>query len=140
MILYKMFVMMTIENIIQYCNVKLNSKCTVLEIGTAILEYQKFGRSVRMKGELVPVGTMRSIQEILNDDECISVSIVMAVSKQLAEYLRLLHSSFIAFDQICATNIYIKLYGGKVYNFQVSFRMTTYRVCNQADLIMSNDV
>jgi hypothetical protein len=117
--------MMTIENTVQYCNVKLKSTCTVLEIGTAILEYQKFGRSVRMKGELMPVGTMRSIQEILNDDECISVSIVMAVSKQLADYLRLLHSSFIAIDQICATNIYIKVYEGKVHNFQISFRMTT---------------
>jgi hypothetical protein len=60
-----------------------------------------------MKQDVVPVGTMRSIQEILNDDRCLSVSIVAAVSKQLAEYLSLLHESFIVIDEICETNVYI---------------------------------
>ncbi|XP_060584590.1 G-protein coupled receptor GRL101-like isoform X3 [Ruditapes philippinarum] len=77
------------------------------EIGSAILRYQKFSRSVRMKQEVVPVGTMRCIQGILNDDRCLSVSIVAAVSKQLAEYLSLLQESFIVIDEICETNVYI---------------------------------
>jgi hypothetical protein len=84
------------------------------EIGTAILEYHAFSSSVRMKRELVPVGTMRSIQELLNDKRCLSVNIVTTVSKQLADYLRLLHESFLAIDQISETNIYIKVDKTKV--------------------------
>jgi hypothetical protein len=60
-----------------------------------------------MKQEVVPVGTMRCIQGILNDDRCLSVSIVAAVSKQFAEYLCLLEESFIVIDEICETNVYI---------------------------------
>jgi hypothetical protein len=60
-----------------------------------------------MKQDVVPVGTMRSIQEILNDDRYLSVGIVAAVSKQLAEYLSLLDESFIVIDEICETNVYI---------------------------------
>ena len=81
----------------------------ISEIGSAILEYQDFSKSVRMKRELLPVGKMRSIQDILSDDRCLSVSFVATVSKQLADYLRLLHESFIAIDQINETNIYIKV-------------------------------
>jgi hypothetical protein len=81
------------------------------EIGSAILKYQNFSRSVCLKQQVVPVGTMRSIQEILNDDRALSVSFVAAVSKQLAEYLSLLHESFIVIDEICETNVYI----AKVY-------------------------
>ncbi|XP_060587650.1 G-protein coupled receptor GRL101-like, partial [Ruditapes philippinarum] len=84
------------------------------EIGTAILEYQEFSSSVRMKRELVPVGTMRSIQELLDDKRCLSVNIVTTVSKQLADYLRLLHESFLVIDQINETNIYIKVDKTKV--------------------------
>jgi hypothetical protein len=60
-----------------------------------------------MKQEVVPIGTMRSIQEILNDDRCLSISIVAALSKQLAEYLCLLDECFIVIDEICETNVYI---------------------------------
>jgi hypothetical protein len=62
-----------------------------------------------MKHEHVPTGTMRSIQEIINDERRLSASIVAAVSKQLIDYLRLLHESFIAIDQLCETNIYIEV-------------------------------
>ncbi|XP_060554645.1 G-protein coupled receptor GRL101-like [Ruditapes philippinarum] len=85
------------------------------EIGTAILEYQQFSRSVRMISELVPVGTKRSIQEILDDDSCLSVNIVAALCKELADYLRLLHENYIAIDQICEKNIYIQVYKTKVH-------------------------
>jgi hypothetical protein len=84
------------------------------ENGNAILEYQKFGKSVRMKHEHVPAGTMRSLQEIIDDDTCLSARTVAAVSKQLADYLRLLHESFIVIDQICETNIYIEVNKTKV--------------------------
>ncbi|XP_060556121.1 uncharacterized protein LOC132716803 [Ruditapes philippinarum] len=84
------------------------------EIGNAIIEYQKFSRTVRMKHEHVPAGTMRSIQEIINDERRLSASIVAAVSKQLVDYLRLLHESFIAIDQLCETNIYIEVNKTKV--------------------------
>ncbi|XP_060601496.1 G-protein coupled receptor GRL101-like isoform X2 [Ruditapes philippinarum] len=84
------------------------------EIGTAILEYQQFSRSVRMTSELVPVGTKRSIREFLDDDSCLSVNVVAALCKQLADYLRLLHVGFIAIDQICEENIYITVCKTKV--------------------------
>ncbi|XP_060589660.1 G-protein coupled receptor GRL101-like, partial [Ruditapes philippinarum] len=84
------------------------------EIGKAILEYQQFSRSVRMISELVPVGTKRSIQEILDDDSCLSVNVVAALCKELADYLRLLHENYIAIDQISEENIYIQLYKTKV--------------------------
>jgi hypothetical protein len=67
-----------------------------------------------MISELVPVGTKRSIQEILDEDSCLSVNIVVAVCKQLADYLRLLHEGFIAIDQICEDNIYITVHKRKV--------------------------
>jgi hypothetical protein len=67
-----------------------------------------------MKHEHVPAGTMRNIQEIINDETCLSVRTVAAVSKQLADYLRLLHKSFIAIDQLCETNIYIEANKTKV--------------------------
>ncbi|XP_060562539.1 G-protein coupled receptor GRL101-like [Ruditapes philippinarum] len=85
------------------------------EIGTAILEYQQFSKSVRMISELVPVGTKRSIQEILDDDSCLSVNVVAALCKELADYLRLLHENYIAIDQICEKNIYIQVYKTKVH-------------------------
>jgi hypothetical protein len=68
-----------------------------------------------MISELVPVGTKRSIQEILNDDSCLSVNIVVAVCKQLADYLRLFHKGFIAIDQISEESIYITVYKTKVH-------------------------
>ncbi|XP_060582427.1 uncharacterized protein LOC132738841, partial [Ruditapes philippinarum] len=83
-------------------------------IGKAILEYQQLSRSVRMISELVPVGRKRSIQEILDDDSCLSVNVVAALCKELAGYLRLLHDNYIAIDQICEENIYIQVYKTKV--------------------------
>jgi hypothetical protein len=67
-----------------------------------------------MISELVPVGTKRSIQEILDDDCCLSVNVVAALCKELADYLRLLHENYIALDQICEENIYIQVYKTKV--------------------------
>jgi hypothetical protein len=84
------------------------------EIGTAILEYQQFNRSVRMISELLRVGTKRSIQEILEDDSCLSVNVVAALCKELADYLRLLHENYIAIDKICENNIYIQVNTTKV--------------------------
>jgi hypothetical protein len=95
------------------------------EIGNAILEYQKFGKSIRMKHEHVPAGTMRSIKEIINDETCVSASTVAAVSKQLADYLRLLHESFIAIDQICETNIYIEVNKTKVRSKIIRYDILT---------------
>jgi hypothetical protein len=84
------------------------------EIGTVILEYQQFSRSVRMISELVPVGTKRSIQEILDDDSCLSVNVVASLCKELADFLRLLHEGFIVLDKICEKNIYIQVNKTKV--------------------------
>jgi hypothetical protein len=86
-----------------------------------------------MKRELVPVGTMRSIQELLDDKRCLSVNIVTTVSKQLADYLRLLHESFLALDQINETNIYIKFDKTKVliYLFYIYIKTLylVYQLC-----------
>jgi hypothetical protein len=67
-----------------------------------------------MTSELVPVGTKRSIREFLDDDSYLSVNVVAALCKQLADYLRLLHVGFIAIDQICEENIYITVCKTKV--------------------------
>jgi hypothetical protein len=88
-----------------YSNVRFN--ICFAENGSAILKYLKFSRYVHLKQKVVPVGKVRSIQDILNDDRCLSVSFVAAVSKQLAEYLCLLEESFIVLDEICETNVYI---------------------------------
>jgi hypothetical protein len=82
-----------------------------------------------MISELVPVGTKRSIQEILDDDSCLSVNVVAALCKELADYLRLLHEGFIVLDLISVENIYITVFKTKVLTqfykqFQFQFIFT----------------
>ncbi|XP_060607609.1 G-protein coupled receptor GRL101-like [Ruditapes philippinarum] len=82
------------------------------EIGSAILNYTDFSRSVITKREIVPDGKTRRIKDVLDDDENMSVASVTAISYHLANYLSLLHESSVGIEELSETNTFIP-YGKK---------------------------
>ncbi|XP_053389711.1 uncharacterized protein LOC123562081 [Mercenaria mercenaria] len=77
------------------------------EIGSAILQYQNLSSFVRMKREAVTLGKTQSIKEILDYDGNLPVATVTAVSWKLADYMRLLHESYVGIEKISEENTYI---------------------------------
>ncbi|XP_053400437.1 G-protein coupled receptor GRL101-like [Mercenaria mercenaria] len=96
----------------------------VMEIGSAILQYKNLSSSVRMKREAVSFGKTRSIKEVLNGDGKLPVATVTVVSWKLADFMRLLHESYVGIEQISETNTYIgvdkKKFIRVIHNLNVS--------------------